>query len=322
MRLRNALLAVSLSAITSASYAGSATWTTTNHWGNMEWTRAGDFNGDGLTDIVSPIGGTWILKLSNGSNAFTSYYEQFCNNPYSYGNYDWVRVGDFDGNGQDDYLSPTGSTAYLYHFEGPVGGNVCPSLSTVYIDPTWGNAGYTFAGDFNGDGYSDVASAGGSNVYMKFGGPSVESSGFTSATWTVSNQWGQGAYTKAGDFNGDGLTDMASFSGGNAYMKLSTGSGFTSTTWSVNSSWNQGAYTFAGDFNGDLIDDVASCGGSVCYMKQSTGSGFVDPGNEAIDPSWSNAGFTYVGTFDLFPTHNADIASAAYGNVYMKLISP
>jgi hypothetical protein len=322
MELRNAMLAVSLAVVSGRVYAADEVWSGQDYWGAAEYVRFGDFNGDGTTDIGSRLSGHgFAIKFSNGVDTFTGLSGTSCLSYMPYGNYDWVRVGDFDGNGVDDYVSPFFGTAYLYRFPAAPYHNGCPNqMHPVPINSTWGNAGYTWAGDFNGDGYDDIASASGSNVYMKFGGAVLNSGvGFGSATWTVTNQWGQGAYSKAGDFNGDGYADIASFAGGNAYMKLSTGSGFTSTTWSVDSQWNQGAYTFTGDYNGDGYDDVASCGGSVCYMKQSTGSGFTNPGNEYVDPTWNNA--WYVGAGDFEADGNDDIAVAYYNLVYMKLVS-
>jgi len=313
------LSTIALLIVSTNVHAARETWTVPNEWLNASYTRVGDFNGDGRTDFFTLGGSAAALYYSNGVNAFTGTATRCWTGLPPLGNPEWVRVGNFDGTGADEYVSPTGGTAYIYSFSG----GPCPvALNTVPISSSWGNAEWTWAGDFNGDGYADYASMSGSTVYMKFGNANVKSSGFTNATWTIagSNPLGQSVYTKVGDFNGDGKTDIASFAGGNAYMKLSTGSGFVAITWPISNKWFQGAYTFAGDFNGDGIADVASCGGGTCYIKQSTGGGFVDLPDVAIDPSWGNAEWTFVGDFE--GDGNADIGSAYFGQVFMKLVSP
>ncbi len=325
-RLGTFMAAALLTASTIAQ-AASETWTVPNAWGNGSYTRAGDFHGDGRTDIFTIGGAAAGIYYSNGQNAFSGVLTRCwpTTPPPPLGNPEWVKVGNFDGTGADEYVSPSGGTAYIYSFNlgyvYPPGQAPCPEgFNAVPINSSWGTAPYTWVGDFNGDGYADIASQYYSDVYMKFGNASVKTAGFSAATWTISGPWGQAAYTKAGDFNGDGKTDIASMAGGNAYMKLSTGSGFVSVTWPISNLWFQGAYTFAGDFNGDGLDDIASCGGNTCYIKQSTGNGFIDPGNVTIDPSWGNAEWTFVGDFE--GDGNDDIASAYYGSVFMKLVSP
>jgi len=87
--------------------------------------------------------------------------------------------------------------------------------STLQTDGRWGGSGYTFVGDFNGDGKDDIASASGGSIYLKLG----SSSGFSSKTISVDNRWGGSGYTFVGDFNGDGKDDIASASGGSIYFK-------------------------------------------------------------------------------------------------------
>jgi len=176
----------------------------------------------------------------------------------------------------------------------------------------WGGSTYTWQGDFNGDGRSDIASASGGNIYMKL----ATGNSFKTATWKVPSHWGGAAYTWAADFNGDGLTDIASASGGNIYMKLSTGSGFKAETWTVPSHWGGSTYTWAGDFNGDGLADIASASGGNIYMKLSTGRGFTTA-TWKVPSHWGGAGYTWAADFN--GDGLTDIASASGGNIYMKL---
>ncbi len=180
------------------------------------------------------------------------------------------------------------------------------------VSADWGGAGYTWTGDFNGDGFADIASAKGGTVYMKLS----TGGGFVSESWPVQNIWGGAGYTKVGDFNGDGLMDIASSRGSVVYMKLSTGSGFVSEYWLAHNSWGGSGYTWVADFNGDGLADIASAKGGTVYMKLSTGKGFVSE-SWPVQGSWGGAEYTRVADFN--GDGLADIASAKGGTVYMKL---
>eukprot|EP00957_Ditylum_brightwellii_P088652 6752126-Ditylum_brightwellii.AAC.1 len=68
----------------------------------------------------------------------------------------------------------------------------CSSPSTLHNDGRWGAAGYTFVGDFNGDGKDDIASGNGGSIYLKLG-PSCSS--FDSKRVIIENHWGAAGYT-------------------------------------------------------------------------------------------------------------------------------
>jgi hypothetical protein len=140
--------------------------------------------------------------------------------------------------------------------------------------------------------------------------------GFETAAWPVPNHWGSSDYTWVGDFNGDGKTDIASASGGNVYMNLSTGTGFNSQTWPVPNRWGSSAYTWVGDFNGDRKTDIASASGENVYMNLSIDPGF-SPQTWTVPNQWGSSDYTWVGDFN--GDGKTDIASAMGGNVHMNL---
>src|SRR5207302_2002454 len=86
------------------------------------------------------------------------------------------------------------------------------------------------------------------------------------------------AYVVAGDFNGDGRSDLAgrNFSTGQWYVGLSSGSGFTTAlwdTWSPSVTWVD---VRVADFNGDGKPDIAGRNLSTgqWYVGLSSGSSF------------------------------------------------
>lgn len=168
-----------------------------------------------------------------------------------------------DGAGMYDWTS-NGSTAF--------------SLRTT----RWSASGFPLdrvgdrmvAGDFDGDGDDDVATA----IQMcdrtfrfhvwRSSGSSLDYTGdagwYTSGTFTLSLVGGR---MVAGDFDGDGTDDIAMFkrNGGGALLYVWTGEGtrFASAGvwWEVASGYdlaNVGDRFVAGDFDGDGDDDVAT----------------------------------------------------------------
>jgi len=203
-----------------------------------QWTT-GDFNGDGKTDFIISNATYGALFTANASGAgFTVHwlwansqcYQGFC--PAQYSGYrgpglaggvanGWV-TGDFNGDGKTDFIIPgnkygamflsTGTgfqMAWLYQnstcFQGfcdPTGASL-PNQTTSYSNRSW------FAGDFNGDGKTDVLIAPPTTTSRGAIFTAVDGQTFT-LTWMPSS----GACSKApltpgllGDFNGDGATD-------------------------------------------------------------------------------------------------------------------
>src|SRR5262245_25370050 len=130
-----------------------------------------------------------------------------------------------------------------------------------------------------------------------------------------------------GDFNGDGKTDVATFTRGvtgDVYVALSTGSGFSGTgvKWHdffcINSE-----VPLVGDFNGDGMDDIATfTRGSTgdVYVALSTGSGFVGTGWKWHNWFCINSEIPQVGDFD--GDGDDDLATftrGSTGDVYVAL---
>jgi RHS repeat-associated protein len=130
-------------------------------------------------------------------------------------------------------------------------------------------------GDFNGDGRTDmVAYAYNAEIPSQWHVNLSTGSNFIGVVW-YGNEEGI-VNNVSGDFNGDGLTDLAGYQGGfNWRISLSTGSGFTTTTWHGH---NEGLQNnVLGDFNGDGRTDMAGYMGSGKWrVDLSTGSDFTE----------------------------------------------
>lgn len=290
--------------------ATSATWGNNGTWGSSANTEAQDFNGDGLIDLASatPLG--MRMKFSQGS----SFYEETWPAGTHWSPDGFTVSGDFNGDGLPDIASAISGIVYVKLNRGPE----LKRFDEVAwpVANAWGTANYMFAGDFNGDGKADIASANAGTVHMKLS----TGSGFTSVNWPVANTWGSGGFTFAGDFNGDGKADIASANAGTVHMKISTGNGFTSANWPVLNQWGSQGFAAAGDFNNDGKMDIASANAGSIYLKLSTGTGFTTATTWTVANAYGTSGWFFGGDFtgDGF----SDIASPNATAVYMKLNEP
>ena len=167
----------------------------------------GDFNGDGLDDILwmsdandisnwlGTIGGGFLV---NDSNALRQI-------PANTGNF--AGIGDFNGDGRDDILWWDSSTKLTVWTGRPSGGFDQNLAMQVADHPLlgWWVAG---VGDFNGDGRDDIlwrnAGLGGISNWL-----AVPGGGFAvndaNAYASVPNDWSAAGIA---DFNGDGNDDI------------------------------------------------------------------------------------------------------------------
>ena len=293
----------------------------------------GDINPRIITlDSQFQLGTAYLADFGNPGFVTNS-----CENPsqiqgiQAWGGNSYIRLGDFNGNGRLDIASPNGGWVLIKTTDPEP---IFPTFSyclrhrpPAAVANLWGGAQYTWVGDFNGDRKDDIASASGSNIYMKISNPGSHTfAGFSSQTWILTTSpplapqvplWGSSDYTFIGDFNGDNKDDIASAVGGSVRVHLSTGSSFSSQTWTVNNNeWAVPGWNRVGDFNGDGKDDIASLVGGTVYMKLSTGSGFLNQ-SWGVANQWGSAGYTWVADFNR--DGRSDIASADAGNVRMKI---
>jgi hypothetical protein len=302
---------------------------------------AGDFNGDGYSDVVVGAelwdgglvdeGGAWgFLGSSTGLDTTASWTAELDQAGAHFGN-SVASAGDVNGDGYDDALIGANEASFGETGEGAAF-LYLGSASGLSASPSWDqdcdNAGAQFghsvasAGDVNGDGYADVivgarqyASSG--RVYGYLG----SSTGLaTSASWLLDS--GQsaslfgGQVSSAGDVNGDGYADVVvgaySYSDGQsnegkAFVYLGSSSGLVTTAaWTGEGDQVDAAYGYsvsrAGDVNGDGYADVVV--GAADFSNGQTEEG---------------AAFVYLGSatgLDAAPawTVEGNVTAASYGN--------
>lgn len=267
-------------------------------WASTPGVKAvtGDFNKDGKTDIALLGGAGWTaipIAFSNGDGTFNVTNVQ---SPSFAG---WAGspgvktlVGDFNHDGFDD-IALTGvagwttiPVAFSYgdggflvtnrsvgvRFTVTSGGSVGPGWNFATLASAPGVTAVT--GDFNHDGFADLALAGGAGwtgipIACSFGDGSFALYNKAAGSFP---SWAStaGAKVLTGDFNGDGYTDLA-LTGVAGWatvpIALNLGYGSFNVVNSVVGAFGSYAATpnvraIAADFNGDGYTDIALTGGA------------------------------------------------------------
>jgi hypothetical protein len=239
----------------------------------VPWSKPllGDFDGDGLTDVVmrEEVSGALWLARSDGAKLVSACWGTWW--PIA----DWVDfgVGDFDGDGFDDLFARSRSTGALF---------VARSTGKRFDLQCWGHWPaqidwqHVHVGDFNGDGRGDVA-------------------GFDPATglWWVAlaaggrfdvQCWGQWPgkvawqHVVMGDFDGDGRNDFAGWDprSGQWWIALARGDHFECHPFGVSDATDAWEDVAVGDVNGDGRDDLVgrSARTGQCWGALSDGKEF------------------------------------------------
>ncbi len=265
---------------------------------------AGDFNGDGRLDLaVVNSGGTYYsvvvpgnvsVLLGNGDGTFQAPM-QFAPGEFQLPNA--LVTGDFNGDGRLDLaVLDGGNESY---------GGTDPSTVSVLL----GNGDGTFkpplrfasglllaeglvAGDFNGDGRTDLAVVG-YNVDPLTSASLGEVSvflGHGTGTFQPGQEIsvpGDSESVVAGDFTGDGRLDLVvtEFSGG-AFVLLGNGDGTFQTPKTFVLGFSPGSQV-ASDFNGDGLLDLAtanSASNDISVLLANGDGSFVYPSQFATPP--------------------------------------
>lgn len=250
---------------------------TTSISGNTK-SFVGDFNGDGLTDILGVSANK--LYLSSGSGFPSSLTVCF-----DLSSATRLQFGDFNGDGITDIFGASSTNNGNLYFGGGSAPFSASSSSCTCPGPTCSviskieATDYLLSGDFNGDGLTDLLAVGspGGKLYLSQG------SSFALGNSTPGLSLGPGITPFIADFNGDGRADVlvVGTNSGTLYFSSETNNSDTTLSAGVplgSGTQLQGQFRWVGDFNNDGIADLmvgnqVAQGTASAYINYGTGNG-------------------------------------------------
>lgn len=258
--------------------AGQTGFSAAYYWGSLSSTAtwqaptAGDFNGDGLLDIVARDAqtGRWHM-LSSAGSAFGTAVDFGSWSPRV--NWGPVVTGDFDGNATTDLAARDPATG-VWWIARSTGMGFVSAPFRGFVSGVWSAP---LAGDFNGDGRTDLAAhnqqSGVWRVFLSRGGDFAAGSVF--GGWSTRVDWHD---TLVGDFDADGRSDIAARNplNGRWFVARSTGTRFATTSFKGLGSSAAWQSFIACDLNADGRTDIVARNVDTGQWRllESTGSGF------------------------------------------------
>jgi hypothetical protein len=252
----------------------------------------GDLNGDGLPDIAVAnfADDTLMLFLATGPGAYGTTPDFTLSTGHLPSS---VAIGDLNGDGRPDLaVADQGNAATVTLFLK----NAAAGFTTQTLSGAGGAPAAVAIGDLNGDGRPDLAvadslnAAGGNSVTLFL--KNATGSNYTPSTLATG---AEPSSVVIGDFNGDGLPDIAtadrSSNDVTVLVKDAAGPGYTPSMVAVGSG---PVSLVAGDFTGDGKPDLATANtfdGNVTLLTQvpATAPAFVadTPGGGAVGEPYS-----------------------------------
>ncbi|MGQ0621012.1 MAG: FG-GAP-like repeat-containing protein, partial [Panacagrimonas sp.] len=182
---------------------------------------SGDINGDGITDFAAV---DWYSGSASSTTGFVSYniadprtrtfISSYSNIPIGDARLRWL--ADFDGDGLSEVGMILNGSAALNVYP-PSGRGIAAYTRSLVSGIADSQKDWTWCFDYNGDGRADIVTR--SNNMLRV--QQQSGSGFSQFDPATSITWGQRHYeTHLGDFNGDGLIDIASRISGSAVSML------------------------------------------------------------------------------------------------------
>lgn len=159
----------------------------------------GDFNGDGIPDLIATLAdGTLVCQKGNGDGSFTT-------TATIPGGGTLAAVGDFNSDGNLDVAIGSAGTVKIFLGDGTGKFNAAPSGAAISV-----SAQNMIVADFNNDGILDLALTDSQSAYIYAGaGDGTFTAGYSSVISDITDYYGYISNIVAGDFNADGMIDIA-----------------------------------------------------------------------------------------------------------------
>ena len=272
---------------------------------NPTYVTSADFNGDGLSDLVTTNGSSGNITVfnNNGDGTFGTgtTYSTIGANPRS------VTSADFNGDGKPDLATANANSNNMTVFINSGDGTFATGTTYSTIGD-WPSS--ITSVDFNGDGKPDLATTGGGSGIMTVfinNGDGTFGAGTTYSTISI---WP--ASVTSADVNGDGKPDLVTANnwGSDITVFNNNGDGTfgAGTTYPTN---NSPYSVTSADVNGDGKPDLVTANTNSINVLINNGNGAFATG--ATYPTLGNT-TQYVTSTDVNGDGKPDLVTANYGS--------
>lgn len=275
------------------------------------------------------VANTFTVRLANAAGTLTA----AANSPFQVGTSpNSVATGDFNGDGFPDLAvanygaNSAGPGSSVTVLLGDGSGNFTQAANSPYPVPSGQNGNsYSIAvGDFNVDGHPDIAVASvySDNVTILLGNGDGTFTEDARSPFSVGVQTAaQPFFVTVGDFNRDGIPDLATANAANLSVSVLLGDGtgaFTPASGSPFGVGNTPESIAVGDFNGDGVQDLAVANvnsNNVSVLLGNGSGGFTSGGAIAV----GSHPFSVV-TGDFNGDGKPDLAAVNQGNSNVSVL--
>jgi uncharacterized protein (TIGR03437 family) len=279
---------------------------------------AGDFNGDGKTDIVTAnaVGNSISLFLGNNAGTFTaSGTFPVGSEPLS------VLVADVNRDGKLDVVTVNNSGNNVSVLLGNGSGGFAAAPGSPFAAGISPN--FAAVGDFNGDGKRDLAVTTVGNMVLIFLGNGM--GGYSYNGFVAVGSFPQSV--AAQDVNGDGNVDLVTTNSGDNTVTVLLGNGsggFAAASSSPFAVGTSPQFSAVGDVNGDGKPDIltANLGDNTVTILLGDGSGGFTPAAGSPFPAGTTPSALALGDFNGDGSPDLAIANAGGNAVTVLLGSP
>ena len=203
---------------------------------------AGNFDEDRIYDIFAVDNGNhpYVIRRTNNGSSFA---RTDISSPFPNIRFDNLTACDIDGDGVDEVVFRDTVSKIHYSIEITTSGLSTPSAVFPY------NAGGLIWGDYDGDGILEPVAFSGNSNYISY----KWFEGTNNGAATLSNYYDK---CHAGDFDGDGKTDLLFLYGSNSDIYTYNIRTAAWTRIETDGFPNTYQYLVVGDFNGDGMSDL------------------------------------------------------------------
>ncbi len=224
-----------------------------------------------------------------------------------------VVIRDFNGDGFADIAIANSSGANVTVLLGSMSGAYTAASGSPFA--VGSNPVGIVAGDFNGDGKVDLATVNhvSNNLTILLGDGTGNFS--PSPASPITGLGAQPVFLAIGDFNGDGIEDLATANSASNNVTVLLGNGTGGFTASAQVPAGSEPFSIAvGDFNGDLVQDLAVANGNSgnVTVLLGNGSGGFSPASGSPFATGSFPDSVVAGDFN--GDGNLDLATANFGD--------